>query len=109
MITSYFDALLDGEAFIVLDPDYFYRQDGTYYVFEKTCPHSFYSGRQSAVLNAKRMSDECYCTIPGHLPVVRVAVLRSQFLDQWDFEGAKKEEPRIEIDYGDFKFDGDEA
>ncbi len=99
--TSIFDNLMDGESFIIMHDDPFYKENGTYYVFEKTVPYTVYSGRKTSVLNARRMPDECYCEIPGHLPVMKVGVLKWQLAADWDFEGAIKEEPQIEIDYGD--------
>ena len=100
MITTTFDDLLDGESFVVLDSDYWYREGGTYYVFEKMVPFTVYQDRPH-VMNARRMPDDCYCTVPGHLPVVKVGVLNWQLASQWDFEGATRKEPRMEIDYGD--------
>src|SRR4051812_42479617 len=101
MRKSNFDALMDGESFIVLYDDPFYRENGTYYVFEKIVPYTVYSGRKTSVLNAKRMPDECYCDVPGLLDVVKVGVRKWQLAADWDFDGAVKEDPPIEIDYLD--------
>jgi len=102
MIKTTFDDLLDGECFILLDSDYFHREDSTYYVFEKTVPFANYDGRPH-VMNAKRLPDECYCTLEGNLEVIRVGVRSCHLAMEYDFENAKKEEPkpRMEIDYGE--------
>lgn len=91
MITSIFDQLLDGDSFIVLDPDSFYREDGIYYLFEKTCPESYSEGRKTVIMNARRMPDQCYCIVPGHQPVVRVGAMSHQLASDWDFANAKKD------------------
>lgn len=87
-----FGDLLDGDSFIILSKESFYCQSDTHYVFEKILPNTVYTNRKFSVLNARRLSDDCYTIIPDATIVLKVGVKCWHLAEFWDFEGAVKEQ-----------------